>query len=362
MKKKLILLSILLISVFALPVNAKSIPGFYAKEKLVLEGDVEATTFAAGESVEVTANIDGASFIAGQSVKLHNSQDVLFTAGESVELDEVYTKDAFILGKEVKIKNTSLRDLFVAGETLELNSPVKRNLYFAGDKVIIDSEIGGDVYIAAATIEITDNAIITGTLKYPEDADADISSKATIGKKKTYVSKTVVTEEAKREMFLAQAYNKAMSIIAYTVLALISMLLFKNFYTKVAAIEFNGNNIAKNGGIGFGTLVLAPIAMLMLLLIRLTLPVSIIALVAYILFIYLANLPSAYFLGNKLLKDKINNEYIVLALSVLCLQVVKLIPFVGGIVSFVALCFGLGTYVVFIFENANQTKTAKKKK
>ena len=200
MKKVVYLLLIMVLTLVCIPVHAKD--NFYADQNLKLDKEYTSTIFAAGNNVSVTGKVDGISFVAGNDVTVKNDRDYLFAGGNKVIIEEVNTKDAFIAGSIIEINNSTIRDLYAAGEEINLSSEVTGNAYLGGTTVIINSTIKGDVKVSADNIQLGENAVIEGTLKYPEGVKLDKKEGATIGKEKTYKEKTKSKTETAKDMFI----------------------------------------------------------------------------------------------------------------------------------------------------------------
>lgn len=345
MKKKILLALVLIVSIFIVNVNAKQ---FIAKEKINLSEQQDYSVFAAGSEVNISSFIDGASFVAGEDVNLSSSQDVMFVAGEEIKINDAYTKDAFLAGTDIEINNSQIRDLYAFAEEIELNSNISHNAYLAGTKVVISSEIMGNLNIAAEEIVITDTAVIHGTLNYPEYAYANISNEAKIEREKTYKADPETTAISVK----TQIENFVSSYLSITVIALLLVWLFKKQFKALEKEEFTVKNIAKKTALGFAALIVIPIAAIILMFTIIGMPLSIIALLLYGILIYLSIIPSGYLVAHKILGDKIKNEYAIIAIGILAIKLLEFIPFVGGFVVFISLCFGLWTMI-------NIKKTAK---
>lgn len=342
MKKKIFLVLLLLISFFMVQVEAKKLPGFYAKTNVNVEKDVDASLFAVGQTVNVNSNVNGSSFIAGQDVEVKGSGDILFTAGQTIKVENVKTKDAFIAGETIKIKDSEIRDLFVAGAKVTIDSNISRNASIGCETLIINSTIDGDVYAAADNIEIGSNAVINGTLNYPKESKISISKSSIINKKKAY--KSVSTQKDSSKTIITKIKEKVISLLSILLIGLIIMFIYNKLYKDIEKIKFDGENIFKNAFTGFLVLILVPIITILLLISSIGIPLSLISIALYIIFIYLSTITTSFYIGNKILKDKISNKYLLLTVSIVCLYVLKLIPVIGAFISFISLCLGLGLY------------------
>ena len=345
MKKVVYLLLIMVLTLVCIPVHAKD--NFYADQNLKLDKEYTSTIFAAGNNVSVTGKVDGISFVAGNDVTVKNDRDYLFAGGNKVIIEEVNTKDAFIAGSIIEINNSTIRDLYAAGEEINLSSEVTGNAYLGGTTVIINSTIKGDVKVSADNIQLGENAVIEGTLKYPEGVKLDKKEGATIGKEKTYKEKTKSKTETAKDMFI----EFIVLVLSMILIGIILLAVNKKAFKSIEKFDQKVSFMAKTTLLGFAALVLVPIAALILITSTIGIGLSVICLLLYGIMFYLSVIPTAYYLGNWILKDKIENKYLLLTISILVIYVLRLIPFVGGIVTLISLCFGLGVYVKLIKEN-----------
>ncbi|MBQ6324263.1 MAG: hypothetical protein IJI22_05485 [Bacilli bacterium] len=341
MKKKFILLCLLLL-VVSVPVFAKGTDNFYSGDDLLIEKNIDSTTFMAGRDVEISSEINGASFIAGNNLKLASHQDHIFAAGRNINLESLVTKDAFLAGQTITIETSEIRDLYAAGETIRIDSNIGRNANLAGGTVTINSEIAGDVTVAADTIKIGNEAVITGTLKYPDTANINIAETAQVGNKETYKG-----VEVEKPSFADVFKTHLTSFLSLLLIGLLLLWKSKTF-NKIEKLEQGVDNVFKNVGKGFLFLIALPAGAILLLITVIGIPLSLISLVAYIVLIYLSTIAAAYYLGNTLLKEKVTNKYILLTLSLLGIYILKLIPVVGSLVGFIALCLGLGIFMTLL--------------
>lgn len=339
MRKRIFILFILF-SALVLPVHAKT-DNFFAGESVTLDKEVGATSFAAGNNVTASSKIDGASFVAGNNLSLASEQDYLFAAGNNINLEHATAKDIFLAGNQINVQSSTIRDLYAAGTAIRIDSDISRNAYLGAESVTINSRINGDVEISADSITIGEGAEITGTLNYPDNAKINISDSAKIANKTTY---HVDLNEAKEKTITSKVLDKLYSYLAMLLIGLILIALNQKVFKQIEKIKKDFKTIVKEFAFGFMFLVAVPVASIIVLCTVIGLPLSIISLMLYGILIYLSVIPTAYYFGNLIFKDKINNKYLVFALTLLIIYALKLIPVIGGLVSFISLCFGLGVY------------------
>ena len=350
MKKKICLLIILLLAVI-IPVKALDIQrveteksNFIANEQVKTDKFIDGSAFVAGNNIDIESPIDGAAFIAGNNVNVGSHQDILFVAGNVVNLNNVATKDAFVAGSTINITSSKIRDLYAAAGKITIDSNIERNAYLAGDEIVINGSITGNVKIDAETIKIGKEAEIIGTLKYPDNAKITIAETAKINKKATYEAAKASNEVTLMSKLLDRLY----AFLGMLLIGILMMAFCKKVFTKIEKIDKDINTFAKTFGMGFVFLVVVPIASIIVMCTIIGAPLAIITLILYGIMIYLSIIPTAYYLGNILLKDYIKNKYVLFMVSLLIIYVLRMIPGIGGLVTFISLCFGLGVYVIVL--------------
>lgn len=345
MKKITYLLLILVLTVIWVPVNAKD--NFYAGQDLKLNKEYNSTVFAAGNNVKATGKVDGISFIAGNDVSVENERDYLFVGGNIIKINKVTTKDAFIAGSSINIDDSKIRDLYVAGESITVNSEISGKAYIGGDEVTINSTIKGNANINAEIINLGENANIEGTLIYPETAKVNKEAETKISKEKKYKVETESTKEKAKSMFV----DFLTTICSMILIGLLLLSLNKKVFDKITKVDKSASSIIKTLLLGFVFLIITPILSIVLIASTIGIGLGIICILLYGIMFYLSVIPTAYFLGNWIAKDKIDNRYLLLCTSLIVIYVLRLIPIIGGLVTFISLCFGLGVYVKLIKEN-----------
>lgn len=334
MRKKILLIFILLLGIL-IPVNAKE-DNFIANDNVKLKKSFNHSTFIAGNKVEVSSEIEGINFTAGNDITMHNKQDYLFAAGNNIHLEEVTSKDTFVAGSSITITDSSIRDLYAAASKVRIDSNIEGNVYIGANSVIINKEINGNVHIAAEEIRIGKNASIKGTLSYPEDAKISIAKEENIKKIKTYKANT----KEKEKTIVSKITDKVYSTLSLLVIGILLLIVLPKFFDTIG--KKKENELGKNLLIGFLGLIGIPLFSLLTIISIIGLPLGIISFVLYIIFIYLSIIPSSYYFGKLLIKDKIENNYLILTISLFAISLLELIPILGGFVSLICTITGLG--------------------
>ncbi len=354
MKKKIAILLVLLMAL-VIPVNAKSMDAFKSGEIVKLEEELDSTTFAAGRKVDIKSKIKGIIFAAGETLKIAGENDYSFVAGKDIAVDEIVTKDAFIAGQDITISNSTIRDLYVAGAIITIDSDISRNVFVAGDTVAIKGKINGDVNLACDNITIEEGTEITGTLRVPEDATLKDNG-AKINEVIKYKSKEVTIN--KETEIVTDIMSNLTACLAMMLLGFIGLFLFKGFFKKVDEFEKSPAFLTKYSIFGLIELFAIPVCatiglLISIMALMIPFPIVILSLILYGVMIYLSAIPTAYYLGNWFLKDKVKNEYGIMALTILALYVGRMIPVIGGLIGLITVCFGLAIYVKALIPTKN---------
>ena len=103
--------------------------------------------------------------------------------------------------------------------------------------------------------------------------------------------------------------------------------------------------------IGFATLIVLPIAAVLLCITIVEIPISVISLIIYGILIYLAPVFTGIILGRFILKNM--NEYLSAIIFTLIVKIITFIPYVGGISLFICVLLSLGVFIQNTFEAIN---------
>ena len=357
MKKKIRLLLVVL-ALFAftvVPVNAASKNGFYANDDVNLKKDIGVTTFVAGNSVKVKSNIDGLAFVAGNDIEISSTQDYLFVAGNAIEIENAKAKDIFAAGSSITLDNSTVRDFYGAASKITIDSPISGNAYLGADTVVINSKIEGDVKVAADTIKISSDAVIGGQLLYPDDATLKIADGATVKEKKSYESTDVEVEsKTATEIFLMEFLSFIKTICSMVIIGMILLLLCPALLKDIDKEKKSFEVVAKRFGLGFAILCVTPIIGLILLFTGIGTPLAIIGFAFYFILFYLSVIPTAYYIGRWVFDKKIENDYLLLLVSIIAMYVFMKVPVIGGLITFISLCMGLGIFGTLIYNKVKK--------
>ena len=235
---------------------------WFGRDLELSNGVIGNDLIAAGEVVNVSKTSAAGDFrVAGQVVSLADS-----TAGQNIT----------VAAEAVSIRDAEAKAIAAAANTLQFSGTCDELTAFA-DTVVIDGTVRGDVVVGANTVQVGENAHITGTLHVDAPYEPVVKKGAEVANIDYTQSEEQVSfgdlEDALAElapMFLV--FMAFMSIFGTLVVAVLAEWLFRR-QTAGAATMIRTRTGATIGSGVVGALV-APLAVLLLICVGVTLPVA----------------------------------------------------------------------------------------
>lgn len=355
MKKtfKILLILFMCITASITKINAKSYINelFQSGEKIIIDNTLDGTAFIAGNEVEINETINGIGFIAGNELKVSAKQEYLFGIGTNISINNDIEKDLFLFSSKINIDSNVKRDAYIAGEIVNINGNIDRNIYIYGTEVNINGSYKGNIVIYANNIKIDETAKISGTLKYNKDANIE-------GINDTITRKTY---EVSPEKISIKDYitNFISTYIHITLLAI--TLVFITEKTFIKSLEQTKNTNIKTLSTlcikGFLILIGVPIIGMMLIFSGAFLSVGVVGSLLYGIMVYISNIFTAYFIAKTIDEKYFNkkiNSYMLMIVGLFIIYVLRIIPIIGGLISFISILIGLGIVGNMIIDNNKQ--------
>jgi len=330
-------------------------------ESVNVRGPVKEDLYLAGGQVEVAGGVEGDVSAAGGRVTIDDSVigDVAAFGG-TVHVNANVSDDIRLTGGEVTVSGQSGDDLLAAGGTVtvtpgsrirgrawlaggrvEMAGRVGQELRAAGGEIVIAGEVQGDVELIGENIEIRPGTMIRGQLRYRSPNPARIDPEAKI------LGPVVAAAFEMPRPRAGHTGGRIFVTLSVIVTAALLYLLFPGFSLATArAVRVSP---WANLGIGFAILAGGPLVVILLFASLLGLWLGLIALALYLVLLLLGYLTGALFLADRGLAlaqpGREHGRWWVIAalaavLILLCL--LRLVPVLGGLVSFVLMLFGLG--------------------
>lgn len=330
---------------------------------------IEGSFYAVGGTVALSGKIEGDAVVIGGNVSINGevSEDLAVLAG-TVNVQGPIDQDVRIVAGQVTISDTVNGNLVVVAGKLNILSGAKitGDLLFYGDDATIQGSVDGKILGSAQTIRI-DSAVkggvdiksgslvvgelarIGGDLKYSSNQEAVRAPGAEITGKVIKSSDTGAVDNNTSNTFAKKTIAIMFLVSLFATLAL--YLVFRRLIEKFGRNV--GTNFLLEAVTGFFVLTLAPLVILLLTISMLGAVVGVIVLFVYLLLLALT-LPlmavTAGRMSQKLMKDlePISIQYLVLGAVVV--NIILIVPILGGIIFLGFYLLTLGNLVICLFK------------
>lgn len=335
---------------------------------------VEENFYLAGPNVSTKGSVEGDLIVAGGNITSQGSttEDVMI-AGGTLNLDGPIGGDARLAGGTINVSDSVGGDLLVfggnifvgpdlqvgsdvmiAGGQISFEGKAQDQVQISGGEVFLDAQIEKDVKIKASNLELGPETQIQGDLAYSSPQEADISAEAGIEGEIDYTeTKTPgasgigVFDNAKNFLKTLKVANLVLSLIS----ALVVVFIFSNFSKKLAKRGIS--KLGKNVLLGFATLVLVPIAAVVLFASLIGSMFGFLALTLYLSLIILAQIVTGIIVGA-LLSTFMNEKAVVdwqwTVGGVFLVWLLGLLPIVGWFITLLFFLLALGTLVSLSYQ------------
>lgn len=336
--------------VLSVPALAETVTDDYA------EGDVDASVFLAGQNTENNAHIQGLLCLAGYKVNSTGVSEYLIAAGYDIAVGGAAVKDAVLAGCNIEISGNIGRDVYAFGKNISISGTIGRNAKLAADSVSINGTILGDLDITAGTIMISENAVISGKLRYNSDADI-VAPETTLQDAEIYEPDAADTEFFEEQPSATDLLLDAIKGIVFSyvgVLAVAMLLLWLTPLWETVDKKYENASFGKYAaafGIGFAVLVALPLASVILMVTVFGLRLGFTLLMLYLAAIAVSPVFLSFILGKLLWRKafkKAVNYPAELAIGVLAWRILASVPLLSFLVGFISIPFGIGVFVLLL--------------
>lgn len=268
---------------------------------------IEGNAFIMADSVNISGNIYGSVFIMANTVELSGKLE-----------------NAYVMANTVNIAETAEieRDVKVGANTFNLKGIIYRNLSVSANNINIAENPSG--------VNVFGKLDYSGKLSANESQIAGEINEVELPK----------VELNKKVAIASKVTDFAVQII--TALVIIALIVYISNY-KYENKEIKLVDFVKDIAWGFLYLIMIPSISIVLIITIIGMPIGIFILILYFLSLYLAIPVASIEISKLILKEnntKIKNIFVALAIFIV-FKIVKYIPFIGGLIRFLGVLFGL---------------------
>jgi len=345
-----------------------------AGDTVNLRGTMQEDAYAAGGTVFSSADIQGDLVASGGNLLMDGkvNDDVLMFGG-TINLTGTIGDDLRAMGGTVIINSTIGGDVAVAGGQLSLGpratvqgrsmmaggsievaGTLMHGLQAAGGRVIISGHIHGDVDLEADRIEIVKGAQIDGNLSYRSPQEASIDPGAQIQGTISYQPS---------EWQRAEGPGNAFFMITLAIAAVVFYLLFPGF--SIGSLQVMRAEFWKSLGFGVVVLLVIPFLAIFSMAIVAGLWLGLPLLALYFVALVIGSMLGMTLVGDQLARwvrwelSSRGRRVLTILVAFLVVGLLQLVPFLGGLLTFIILLLGLGAGTIVLFRRYIASSTAE---
>lgn len=320
--------------------------------------------YTAGNVVSINANVKKGLHAGANTVMVKGDVDgSAHIGGGTVIIDGAIAEDLFVGGGNVDLTGTSSigGDLVAGAGTITINGPIGGNILLGGGEVFINSKVAGNVKITVDKLELGDNAEIAGNLEYTSKKEIEIDESKISGEIIFHQKKTAKAGlfANPKIVFGLLTFAFLLKLLGVIAVGLILVYLLKKFTGEV--VRESMQKFWPSLGIGFGALVLIPVACIILAISLIGLWVAGILITLYALLIALSSVFASIILGTWLVKLVTKKkEYVIdwkaVVVGMIVMKLLIFIPFIGWLAKFIFFLIGLGALTLWFYRKIVQGK------
>ena len=318
---------------------------------VAISGTVNGDVYAAGGEVLMDGVVNGDVILAGAKVTLSGtvSQDARI-AGAKVTISGSVGRNMTVGAADVYFTDTAKvqENLLAGGGSMQLAGHVGRDARIGAGAVTISNEIVRDLAVAAESVHLTSKAVVGRNLRYWSETAPSIDEGAVVRGTTTQrpLPDGWTLEGARRGIFGVRVLAAAVSFLSTLILGLVLLHIYPLFARRVTATmrERPGRSL------GWGTIALVgiPIVAVSFLVTLFALPVGVVLFALYVATVYLARVYAVTCLGQFLFRRQPDSSSLArpFVVGLVLYSILSFIPVVGGLLTLLAILFGLGALLV----------------
>ncbi len=347
-------LLIILFSLLALPAGAQN-------EESYLRVTSSGNAFGGGDDLVIDEDIEGDLVLAGSRLDVKGDVGDDFTgAGGMIIVNGDVSGNILAFGGSIRVNGNVGGDLVAAGGDISLSesSTVEGDALLTGGEVSLDGVINGDGSISTGTLRTGENFELKGDLELnaenvPPDLEENVGGSLT------------VVERAETDEFVADAsegfgfFGFIVGLLSSLALGLVLIYLFRDFVVELA--ETVRESALKAGVLGLVMLIFIPVLSIVLLITIFGWSLSILLTLLTTLALLVATVPVKLLAGELIYErvfKKEAGELMYYLIGAVVFAIVYEIPYIGGLVQFVALLLGFGAIGIWFAEAGRSRKVS----
>ena len=318
-------------------------------DNITVDYIVDGNLFVCANTVTINSQIGGDAFICAGTINVEEQGYIfsnLFACAENINISGV-VYDVYAMANDVTINGYIYRDIRVGTNSLNINGTVGRNAF-------VDANTINFAQLTEEEILLSSQGIINGDLNYSSSKEISIPEGVVAGTT-NFTKKSVTSDSTSIQDYILSLGTSVATVAIIWLLCLWLAPKFLNNTNKLMT-----EKLLPVIGFGLLTPVAITIAFIILLILGITTKIALLSLGILFLLIAISSSISVISINN-IICDKFKIEktivkFGILVASSIVIWLLTLIPYVGGLISFVLTILGLGIIITSIIP----VKTKKK--
>ncbi len=364
MTKKIIILVISILILFLMltansfAITAKGANSVYVSKDEIIEGDL----FAGAGTITIDGIVTGDLFFGGNTIIINGEvRGDIIGGGNSFILNGIAGDDIRVWCASVTINGKINKSLTAMGSNIALtsNAIVGRDALIGGGTITINGKILGESKVNAETIEISGEitkTALTGKeiILHPSTriyGNLEYRAKKFEKKEGVFIEGKVkkLPFKKKKSKWLSWKFY-AFKLLFMIGAIIIGIALIKLFPKLTRTTSEQIRHYWKSLGIGFLVLICFPIAAGIAAITVIGIPLAVILLFFYFLFLYIGKIFVSLVIGEEILKSRGSASLWALIVGMVIFTVFFNIPYAGGIIKLITVILGLGALSVGVYK------------
>ncbi len=333
----------------------------YKKNDVYLTGDnvtidyiVDGNLFVMANTVTINSQIGGDAFIMAKNIIVNDKAYIfnnLFAMAESIEVKGV-VYDVYALAKDFNLSGGYIyRDAKISCKNVNINGAIGRDAFVNCSKINFNTD-GND------------KGTIYGNLKYTASSEFNFEDKNVVNGTIEYKAPNASPDKSVGAIISSYIFDLGCFLTFVIIIWLVCLWIAPKFLADTN--KFVGKKTLNVFGTGLLTLIVVPVACIILLLLQLTSSISLLTIAIYVLALIVAKsiftIVANNYLCSKLNINKKSGTFGMLIVTGIIVWVITELPFIGGIVTFIISVLGLGVLISSILpKREKKTKESKSK-
>jgi cytoskeletal protein CcmA (bactofilin family) len=316
-----------------------------------LDGIIEGDLISVSRSLVQNGLILGSLSAGAQDVDvLGEVKGSVRTFGQNINVNGTVNRNLIAFGYSVDIKPGAhiQKDITAFCGKMTLDGKLGGSLKGSTGELVISGVVNRDVSVEADKITLMPTARILGDLRYTSGKEAKIESGALVSGETVWTKPKGADEKEPKNIFTGKPiFPEILFLLALMVTGVaLTLICRRNAYQAKEALA---GSFLKTLALGFVVMVCVPIAAIILIISVIGIPIAVIAVFAYAVLIYLAKIPVATFVGEKIIKGlgKEGQPSLIwsMLLGLVVLTLALNVPYLEWLIYFLVLFTGFGAIV-----------------